>query len=112
MKKKVNNAFTGGQASAKIQRELGGNPSICSVYKYHFMLFTLDDDEIKKIQSRCKGGDLLCGECKNNLTQKINKFLTKHQAKREKAKDVIDDYLLKEKINLKSLVNEKNNKFV
>jgi len=35
-----------------------------------------------------------------------------HQEKREKAKDVIDDYLLKEKINLKSLVNEKNKKFV
>jgi len=111
VKKKVNNAFTGGQASAKIQRELGGNPSICSVYKYHFMLFTLDDDEIRNIQSRCIGGDLLCGECKNNLIEKINKFLTKHQQQREKAKDIIDDYLLKEKINLRSLINEKNKKF-
>ncbi len=111
IKRKVNNAFTGGQANAKLQRELGGKPSVCSVYKYHFMLFTLDDNEIKKIQSRCIGGELLCGECKKDLTQKINKFLSEHQKKREKAKDVLEDYLLKEKVDLKSLINEKKRKW-
>ncbi len=111
IKRKVNNAFTGGQANAKLQRELGGNPSVCSVYKYHFMLFTLDDNEIKKIQSKCIGGELLCGECKKDLTQKINKFLSEHQKQREKAKDVLEDYLLKEKVDLKSLINEKKRKW-
>ncbi len=110
VKRKVNNAFTGGQANAKLQRELGGNPSVCSVYKYHFMLFTLDDNEIKRIQSKCIGGELLCGECKKDLTQKINKFLSEHQKQREKAKDVLEDYLLKEKVDLKSLINEKKRK--
>jgi tryptophanyl-tRNA synthetase len=107
VKKKVNNAFTGGQANAKLQREKGGNASICSVYKYHFMLFTLDDDEIRNIQSRCIGGNLLCGECKVNLINKINKFLEKHQNQREKAKDIVDDYLLKEKEDLKVLIKKK-----
>ncbi len=111
VKRKVNNAFTGGQANAKLQRELGGNPSVCSVYKYHFMLFTLDDNEIKKIQSKCIGGELLCGECKKDLIQKINKFLSEHQKQREKAKDVLEDYLLKEKVDLKSLINEKKRKW-
>ncbi len=107
VKKKVNNAFTGGQANAKLQRELGGNPSICSVFKYHFMLFTLDDNELKTIESRCIAGDLLCGECKNNLIQKINKFLKVHQEKREKAKDILDQYLIKEKIDLKKIISDK-----
>ncbi|MBA7511216.1 hypothetical protein ES705_03207 [subsurface metagenome] len=111
VKRKVNNAFTGGQANAKLQRELGGNPSVCSVYKYHFMLFTLDDNEIKRIQSKCIGGELLCGECKKDLTQKINKFLSEHQKQREKAKDVLEDYLLKEKVDLKYLINEKKRKW-
>ncbi|MBA7574196.1 hypothetical protein ES708_15998 [subsurface metagenome] len=111
VKRKVNNAFTGGQANAKLQRELGGNPSVCSVYKYHFMLFTLDDNEIKRIQSKCIGGELLCGECKKDLTQKINKFLSEHQKQREKAKDVLEDYLLKEKVDLKFLINEKKRKW-
>ncbi len=108
VKKKVNNAFTGGQANAKLQRELGGNPSVCSVYKYHFMLFTLDDNELRSIQSKCIGGELLCGECKKDLIQKINKFLNEHQKQREKAKDIFEDYLLKEKVDLKYLINEKN----
>ena len=111
VKSKVNNAFTGGQANAKLQRELGGNPSVCSVFKYHFMLFTLDDEEIKKIESRCRSGSLLCGECKNDLTNKINNFLKKHQEEREKAKDKIDDFLIKENADLKRLVEDKLKKF-
>ena len=107
VKTKVNNAFTGGQANAKLQRELGGNPSVCSVFKYHFMLFTLDNEEIRNIESRCRGGDLLCGECKNDLIQKINSFLKIHQEKREKAKDMIDKFLIKENIELKDIVKEK-----
>jgi len=110
VKTKVNNAFTGGQANAKLQRELGGNPSVCSVFKYHFMLFTLDDDEIRNIESRCRGGDLLCGECKNNLIRKINLFLKKHQEEREKAKDKLDSFLIKEKIDLREIVQEKMKK--
>ena len=89
----------------------GAYPSVCSVYKYHFMLFTLDDNEIKKIQSKCIGGELLCGECKKDLIQKINKFLSEHQKQREKAKDVLEDYLLKEKVDLKYLINEKKRKW-
>ncbi len=108
VKKKVGNAFTGGQASAKLQRELGGNPSVCSVYKYHFMLFTLDDNELRSIQSKCLGGELLCGDCKKDLIQKINIFLSEHQKQREKAKDILEDYLLKEKVDLKYLINKKN----
>ena len=107
VKKKVNNAFTGGQASAKLQRELGGNPSVCSVFKYHFMLFTLDDKEIRNIESRCRTGDLLCGECKNDLIQKINSFLKTHQERREKAKSKLDKFLIKERTDLKDIVKEK-----
>lgn len=107
VKKKVSNAFTGGQASAKLQRELGGNPSVCSVFKYHFMLFTLDDKEIRNIESRCRAGDLLCGECKNDLIQKINSFLKTHQERREKARSKLDKFLIKERTDLKEIVKEK-----
>ena len=107
VKKKVNNAFTGGQANAKLQRELGGNPSICSIFKYHFMLFTLDDEEIRNIEFRCRGGDLLCGDCKNDLIHKINNFLKIHQEKREKAKDQIDQFIIKEQADLDAIVKKK-----
>jgi tryptophanyl-tRNA synthetase len=107
VKKKINNAFTGGQKNAKLQREKGGDPAICPVYKYHFMLFTLDDDEIRSIQSKCMNGELLCGDCKKDLIEKVNRFLTEHQKQREKAKDNLNEFLLKEKIDLKSMIQER-----
>ena len=63
------------------------------------------------IESRCRSGSLLCGECKNDLTNKINIFLKKHQEEREKAKDKIDDFLIKENADLKRLVEDKLKKF-
>ena len=39
---------------------------------------------------KCRNGEILCGECKVALTQKINVFLEAHQAKREEAKEILD----------------------
>jgi tryptophanyl-tRNA synthetase len=38
---------------------------------------------------------MLCGECKNDLVSRLNKFLEEHREKREKAKDVIEEYHIK-----------------
>lgn len=108
VKVKINNAFTGGQISVKEQREKGGIPSICSVFKYHFMFFTLNEEEINNIKNRCLNGDLLCGECKKDLIQKINNFLGKHQKQRKKARDILDQYVLKEDDELIQLIKKKN----
>jgi len=91
VKKKVGKAFTGGCVSVDEQREKGGNPEVCAVFKYNYYLFESDDKKINELTSKCKSGAILCGECKAALTEKINKFLEVHQEKREKAKDVIQD---------------------
>jgi len=39
---------------------------------------------------------MLTGELKQILIEKINKFLTTHQQKREKARDQLDKFLLKD----------------
>ena len=49
------------------------------------------DEKINELADKCRKGEILCGECKMCLTQKINVFLEEHQDKREKAKDVIAD---------------------
>jgi tryptophanyl-tRNA synthetase len=90
VKKKVGRAFTGGCVSVDEQRKNGGNPEVCAVFKYNFFLFEGNDEKINDIADKCKKGEILCGECKQMLTEKINVFLEEHQAKREKAKDVVD----------------------
>ncbi len=96
VRRKVRNAFTGGRTSLKEQRELGGDPEVCSVFLYLYYLFEEDDTKIEERRKSCLNGDIICGECKAYLTEKIIRFLKEHQKRREKAKDVIEDFLLKD----------------
>lgn len=91
VKKKVGRAFTGGRVSVEEQRQLGGNPEVCAVFKYNFYLFEHDDSKLNELADKCRKGEILCGECKMCLTQKINVFLEEHQDRREKAKDIVGD---------------------
>ncbi|MDR0523265.1 MAG: tryptophan--tRNA ligase [Candidatus Methanoplasma sp.] len=90
VKKKVGRAFTGGRVSVEEQRRCGGNPDVCAVHKYNYCLFESDDSKLSETADRCRKGEILCGECKSILTDRINAFLESHQEKREKARDVID----------------------
>jgi len=96
IKKKIGNAFTGGAVTVEEQRKNGGRPEVCAVYKYNFFLFESSDEAMVEMAERCRKGEVLCGECKKALTEKIVKFLEVHQEKREKAKDQIHDFMLHE----------------
>ncbi len=91
--RKIDEAITGGRISAKEQREKGGNPDICAVQNYRFYLFEEDDRRVAEIADRCRSGDLLCGECKGLLKDNIKSFLERHQKRREKAREQLQDFL-------------------
>jgi tryptophanyl-tRNA synthetase len=95
-KKKVMNAFTGGRATVEEQRKLGGDPDICPVYHYLTFIFEEDDKKLKEQYKSCRSGELLCGEHKKSLAKKVLSFLERHQKKREKARDQLDDFIIKD----------------
>ncbi len=95
IKNKIQNAFTGGRGNAAEQRKLGGQPDICPVFANYKLIFLPKEEDLEKIEQRCRSGDLLCGECKGILIDLATRYLAKHQERREKARDVLDDYLLK-----------------
>ena len=94
IKKKVGTAFTGGAVSVEEQRKTGGKPEVCSVFKYQYYLFEKEDKAMDDLSEKCRQGDILCGECKMRLADKIVKFLEVHQQKREEAKDRIEDFMM------------------
>jgi len=96
VKKKIGNAFTGGAVTVEEQRKNGGKPEACAVFKYNFYLFEPDDKAVEEQAEKCRKGEVLCGECKKLLTERIVKFLEVHQQKREEAKDKVQDFMLKE----------------
>ncbi len=93
---KVMNAYTGGQPTVELQRKLGGNPDICPVYQYFYFLFANDEEELDNLYAQCRKGEILCGECKRLLAERINRFLSEHQAKREDAKNSIEEFMLRD----------------
>jgi tryptophanyl-tRNA synthetase len=95
VKRKIWNAFTGGKPTAAEQRKTGADPSVCSIYQYFFYLFEEDDKKLFEREYKCKSGEILCGECKQDLVSRLNIFLAEHQKRREKAKDVIEEYHIK-----------------
>lgn len=95
-------AFSGGQSSTEEHRKFGGNPDVDVSFQWLKIMFEPDDSKLRKIEEDYRSGALLTGELKSILIDKVNKFLEKHQEGRERAKDRINDFLLKENsLNLK-----------
>jgi tryptophanyl-tRNA synthetase len=94
-RKKIMNAFTGGRPTVAEQRKFGGNPDICPVHQYFYFIFEEDDKKMEELNNTCRRGEMLCGECKELLAERVGKFLIEHQRNREKAKNVLQDYLMK-----------------
>tara|TARA_Y100000310_G_C20679035_1_gene814796 strand:+ start:2101 stop:3207 length:1107 start_codon:yes stop_codon:yes gene_type:complete len=86
-------AFSGGQVTLKEHREKGGNPHVD--VSYQMLRFGLEpnDKKLCKIHDDYMSGDLLSGEMKNILIEKITKFLKDHQKKREKARSKANSFL-------------------
>jgi len=93
-RKKIMRAFSGGAGTLEEHREKGGNPDIDIACQYLFFLFEEDDKKVQKIFDSYRNGSLTSGEVKNLLADKVVKFLKEHQAKKQKAKNQIDKFLV------------------
>jgi len=93
--RKIWNAFTGGKPTESEQRKYGGEPSVCSIFQYYYHLFEESDERVKKLEKECRSGEIICGECKVLLADRVKSFLREHQRKREEAKDIIEKFFIK-----------------
>ena len=61
---KINkHAFSGGQETLELHRELGGNPDVDVAYQY-ITYFEDDDEKLERIYRDYKKGEMLTGEMK------------------------------------------------
>ena len=88
-------AYSGGKETLEEHREKGGDPDVDVSFQYLKMFFEPDDKKLAEIREKYESGDLLTGELKEILIDKINSFLKEHQKKREKAKDRLDEFIYK-----------------
>lgn len=95
VKRKINKyAFSGGKDTIEEHRKHGGNVEVdvaCQWLKY----FEFDDKKLEDIYRKYRKGELLSGEVKQILIDKINEFLKQHQENRKKAEKEIDKFVFK-----------------
>ena len=95
VKNKINkHAFSGGQPTIEEHRKKGGNPDIDISFQW-LRYFEEDDDKLAQIHKDYKSGELLSGELKKILIDKVNSFLSEHQERRKNAHKLIDKYIYK-----------------
>ena len=85
IRRRIGRAYTGGRGTLEEQREKGGNPDprVCSVSSLHAFYATPDPQEYAELQSRCRTGKLLCGECKVAAADGLLEYLREHRLRRE-----------------------------
>lgn len=91
IQKKIMGAVTDPE---KIKKDDPANPNVCMVYYYHKLVNTNENN--KKICNECKKGTRGCVQCKKELIEAMNYFLSPIREKRkyyEKHPEVIKEIL-------------------
>lgn len=90
IKKKVNKfAFSGGQETLELHRELGGNPEIDVAYQY-LEFFEPNDQILIDLADGYRKGVLTSGEMKAKCIQILTDFVSKFQQRKQKiTKDIV-----------------------
>ncbi len=96
MAKKIRKyAFSGGKDTVEEHRKRGGNPDVDVSYQW-LRFFEEDDRKLERIYHDYKSGKMLSGELKQVLIETLTVFLKKHQDNREKAKKVLEKYMIRD----------------
>ncbi|KAF2084172.1 putative tryptophanyl-tRNA synthetase [Saccharata proteae CBS 121410] len=99
IQKKVNShAFSGGQETLELHRELGGNPDVDVAYEY-LRYFEEDDALLKQYYDEYKKGDMLTGDMKKKCIAAVQVEVKTFQENRAKITDeVLKEYMTPRKL--------------
>jgi tryptophanyl-tRNA synthetase len=92
VRKKIWQAFSGGQPTVELHRKLGGNPDVDVAYQWLYYFFEEDDSRMEQIRQDYVSGKLLTGELKEILIEKVHRFLEDFSQRREEAAEKIHLY--------------------
>jgi len=93
--KKIMRAITGGRQSLSEQKKLGGEPDKCSIYEFLVFHLSDDDKELLELDAACRSGRRMCGACKKDVAERIERFLREHQQAREAAREMLPEFGIK-----------------
>lgn len=95
IKNKINKyAFSGGQDTAELQRQLGGNTKVDVPFQY-LTFFLEDDDELERIRVAYEKGEMLTGELKARCIAELQAYVQGFQDRRAAVTEEIRDEFMR-----------------
>ena len=88
IQKKVGNAFSGGQESRELHRQLGGRTDVDIPFQY-LKFFLEDDDELERIRVAYETGAMESGEMKKTCTRQLQAYVSAFRERRAKVTDEV-----------------------
>ncbi len=86
-------AFSGGQATAELQRKLGGNPDVDVAFQLLYFFLEENDKKIEEIRNDYISGRLLTGELKEMAADKLVEFLKEHNERKKRSEKQIEQFM-------------------
>ncbi|KAF5863628.1 hypothetical protein ETB97_009722 [Aspergillus alliaceus] len=94
IKNKINKyAFSGGQDTAELQRQLGGNSKVDVPFQY-LTFFLEDDEELERIRVAYEKGEMLTGEMKQRCIAELQTYVQGFQERRAQVtEEIMKEYM-------------------
>jgi tryptophanyl-tRNA synthetase len=94
--RKIMRAKTGGAVSVEEQKRTGGNPDDCSVFDMLMAHLMEDDWRLSEIKEDCRHGSRMCGPCKKEAAEMMQRFLKDFQEKKAAVGDSWKEYVVED----------------
>jgi tryptophanyl-tRNA synthetase len=91
-------AFSGGQPTVELHRKLGGNPDVDVSFQWLKVFLEPDDQRLARIEQAYRSGEMLSGELKSVVIEKLNALLERLRENRERMRDAVKDFMYEGKL--------------
>ena len=106
IKKKIGQAFSGGQDTRELHREIGGRTEIDVPFQY-LTFFLEDDEELERIRVAYEKGEMESGEMKMACTKEIQVYVSEFRERRAQVTEALrDEYTRPRQLIYKGMPNQ------
>ncbi|KAL9585585.1 MAG: hypothetical protein Q9212_001445 [Teloschistes hypoglaucus] len=107
IKKKIGKAFSGGQDTAELHREVGGRTAVDVPFQY-LTFFLEDDEELEKIRVAYEKGEMQSGEMKMACTKQLQAYVSGFRERRKAVtEEVRMEFMRPRQLVFKGMPSEK-----
>lgn len=107
IQKKVGKAFSGGQDTAELHREIGGRTAVDVPFQY-LTFFMEDDEELERIRVAYEKGEMQSGEMKMACTKELQAYVSGFRERRKAVtEDVRRDFMRPRQLVFEGMPGEK-----